>query len=126
MRRGATVKVDPNQAVDLQQEFILCAEGCVACHDGSRTPLADLDGANAFRDFCSSLDPNKCYIVALLTSEADREVYFRARDVARRLGVHMQAPVETPERVREMWEAYVSLKSRPLVAAAGMPQDQPE
>ncbi|NUN98721.1 MAG: hypothetical protein HUU16_21405 [Candidatus Omnitrophica bacterium] len=48
--------------------------------------------------------------MALIPDDKDHPVYFKARDVARGIGVHMQAPVETPEAKKRLWETYVLSK----------------
>ncbi len=119
------MKIDPNLAVDMHTEYVLCERGQVSLHDGSATARAELgQETSAFTKFCRSLDPNKCFIVALIPEETDKQVFFRAREVASELGIHMQAPVDTPERLRSQWEAYRQMKQVPV--ASEDPEDVPE
>src|SRR2546423_1070286 len=105
------MKVDPNQPVDFRQEAVLCERGGVVLHDGTSTPASEVeDEESAFKRFCRSLDPNKCFIVAFIPDDADRHVFFAAREAARGLGLHMQATVDTPERLRALWETYKTMK----------------
>lgn len=111
------MKVDPNQAVNLHHEVVLCEGEGVTVPGGEHTAhdaLSDPD--SPFGRFCRTLDPNRCYLVALVPDDADRVAYFRAREAARAAGIHMQAPVETPETLRSIWEAY--LQSRRAAATA--------
>jgi hypothetical protein len=111
LKGDGKLKVDPNQPVDLHHEMILCDGGCVELADGARIALSELDSQdNALAGFCRSLDPNKCFIVAMIPSEADREVFFKARQVASGMGIHMQAPVEEPDKCRRMWEQHVLVR----------------
>jgi hypothetical protein len=118
------MKVDPNQAVDMHHEMVLCEAGRVELADGSlvrQTELSTPD--NPFAAFCKSLDPNKCFILALVPDDADKEVYFQARSAANALGIQMHAPLEEPERCRKMWESYLVVKrlatGAPKSGAAG-------
>ena len=89
----------------------MCQGGGVELFDGSRTEghrLAEPD--SAFHRFCSALDPNKCFISALIPEDADRHVFFAARDVASSIGIHMQSTVDTPERHRSLWQRYQEMK----------------
>ena len=105
------MKIDPNLPIGLAQELVLCEDGRVVLHDGSSTALAQLaDEAASFLRFCRALDPNRNFLVALIPDDRDRPVYFRAREVAREAGLHMQAPVDTPERHHAMWKTYRSHK----------------
>ena len=105
------MKVDPNQPVDFRQEAVLCERGGVVLHDGASTPASEVEEEeSAFKRFCRSLDPNKCFIVAFIPDDADRHVFFAARESARSMGLHMQATVDTPERLRALWETYKTMK----------------
>lgn len=105
------MQVDPNQPLNYRQECILCEDGKVILHDGSSTSLAELEHeTSAFKQFCHSLDPNKCFIVAFIPNDADKNVFFRAREVAGEIGLHMQAPVDFPEKHRSQWEMYTKMK----------------
>ena len=105
------MKVDPNQPVDYQAECLLFDMGEVVLHDDSRTPRALLeDEESAFQQYCRSLDPNKCFLMAIIPHDADRDVFFEAREVAARLGLHMQAMVDTPESHRSRWQVYKKSK----------------
>lgn len=108
------MKIDPNRAVGMEQECVLCESGFVVLHDGARSSLEELErNDSAFRRFCGTIDPNRCYLLALIPDDRDREVFFRARDVARRMGIHMQATVEKPEELAARWQQYRELKSGP-------------
>ncbi len=105
------MKIDPNQPIELTVEHILCEGGRVLMHDGSSTPASELDSAgSALQAFCRTIDPNRCFIEAYVPADSDRDVFFRARDAARGIGVHMQAPVERAEVQRERWKSYCRLK----------------
>jgi hypothetical protein len=105
------MKIDPNQPILLIRECVLCQDGRVLLHDGRSTPEADLDHeGNAFRDFCGSVDPNRAFIAAFIPEDTDREVFFRARNVALQMGRHMQSTVETPEQQIKHWAHYVAAK----------------
>ena len=118
------MKVDPNLAVGVIQECVLCDDGRIVMYDGSvatREDLNDPDGA--FLRFCGTLDPNRCYIRAVIPNDADRPLFFEAREVARSAGLHMQSSLETPERHRAMWNAYVQSKQAPAAGPADDPGD---
>jgi hypothetical protein len=125
------MKVDPNKSVNTSYELVLCERGAIRCFDGSVTVMEDLDTPHlAFRELIKSLDPNKTFILALLPEEADRPVYFAARDVSQSCGVGMQAEVETPERCHALWESYCRTKQREQARklassaeAGGLPQE---
>lgn len=106
--------VDPNEAVAKQIEYVLCEDGSVELHDGTRTPEETLsDPESAFRRFCRSLDPNRTFIVALVLNDTDREVFYKARTTAGQDGIHMQAPLDTPEQHRAMWARYRATRRPP-------------
>ncbi len=105
------MKIEPNGYIGQQAEYVLCEVGQVVLHDGARVPMADLGiGENAFTQLCRSIDPNKCFIVAIIPNDSDRDVFFKAREAASGAGVHMQATVDTPERLRGTWENYKESK----------------
>lgn len=105
------MRIDPNSAVGYNAAYVLCRAGTLILHDGRSTPRSDLDdGRSAFQEFCRQLDPNRYFVIALVPDDADRDVFFAARSVARDLGVHMQAPVETPEAQYSLWETYQRAK----------------
>lgn len=106
------MKIDPNRPVNLIQVCVLCADGQVVLHDGKTSPPDELDReGSAFRELLRKLDPNRHYITAFILDDADRDVFFRAREVARQSGGrHMQATVETPDRQRSLWESYKTMK----------------
>jgi hypothetical protein len=107
------MKIDPNFAVQLKAEHVLCSGLAVVLWDGQVVPEKLLDEDHgAFAGFCRSLDPNRCYIAACIPDDSDRPVFFRAREVARRRGLHMQASVDTPEHHRQQWQAYCDAKRR--------------
>lgn len=108
------MKIDPNQPVEFRQECVLCEDGQVVLFDDSRTPEAELDREeSAFQKFCRSLDPNKCFISAFIPNDSDKGVFFKAREVALSVGLHMQATVDTPERHRTLWDRYQTMKRLP-------------
>lgn len=123
------MKIDPNQPVDFRQEAVLCERGDVVLHDGARTPAAQAgEEAGAFKRFCRTLDPNKCFVVAFIPDDADRHVFFAAREAANEVGLHMQATVDTPERLRALWENYRTMKqyaSAPSEAPPAAPRAAP-
>lgn len=105
------MRIDPNQPVDYHQECVCCEGGKILLFDGTSTEISELGlTESAFGEFCRSLDPNKCFIVAFIPNDADREVFFRAREVARDVGIHMQATIDTAERHRALWENYKTMK----------------
>jgi len=105
------MKIDPNQPIEYRVEYILCEGGKAVLYDGGSTALDELErDGSAFQKFCRSLDPNKCFIEALIPNDADRQVFFRARDAAQKIGMHMQAPVDTPERLYRRWKDYLKSK----------------
>lgn len=106
------MKIDPNRDIELSHELVLCQSGAVVLHTGERTALGDLERADSpFQRFCRGIDPNRCFIVALVPEDSDRAVFFRARDLAQAMGVHMQAPIDTPENARQSWAQYVESKA---------------
>jgi hypothetical protein len=105
------MKVDPNQPIEFQAEWVLCEGGKVILADDSNTPLPQLiDEHSAFKKFCQSLDPNKFFITAIITDDANNNVFFKAREVANEIGLHMQALVDTPENHRRQWKYYKESK----------------
>jgi hypothetical protein len=107
----ARMKVDPNNPIGQYAEYVLCQAGAVVIHDGERTPREALGTAgSAFERFCRSLDPNRCFIIALIPDDADRDVFFTAREVCRGIGPHMQAPVDTPDHHNAQWSNYLAAK----------------
>lgn len=85
----------------------MCRDGSVEMDDGVKVSLAELNSSgNAFERFCKTLDPNTCYIGAYLPFRADEEVFYRARDLASSLGVHMQATVEKADTQIRYWDHY--------------------
>jgi hypothetical protein len=105
------MKIDPNLPVQLVQECVLCESGRIVLHDGGSTMETDLGrDDSAFHSFCATVDPNRAYITAFIPYDGDRALFFRAREVARRLGRHMQATVETAERQSSLWRSYVAMK----------------
>ncbi len=105
------MKIDPNLPVDMHSELILCEGGKIVLHDGTAAAQAELDREGGpFLRFCGALDPNRCFLVALILDDADKTVFFKAREVAGEKGIHVQAPVDTPARLRAQWDAYLRLK----------------
>jgi len=105
------MKIDPNQPIEHRVEFILCEGGKIVLHDGGSSALDELErDGSAFQKFCRSLDPNKCFISALIPNDADRQVFFKAREAAKKSGIYMQALVDTPERHYKMWKDYIKSK----------------
>jgi hypothetical protein len=108
------MKIEPNHTVDFRQECVLCEEGKVFLFDDSNTGIADLGAEDSsFRKFCQSLDPNRCFILALIPNDDDKEVFFKARRVADEVGLYVQATVDTPESHRALWESYKHMKKYP-------------
>ncbi|MFH1861797.1 MAG: hypothetical protein ABH878_03195 [bacterium] len=106
------MKVDPNEPINKKVEHVLCRQGSVHTYDGSSTPAAQLNSeSNAFKAFCQSLDPNTCFIIAIVPDHADDELFFKARDVARQIPIHMQAGIERPEDAMTIWEHYKRRKA---------------
>jgi hypothetical protein len=105
------MKIDPNFAVQLERESVLCTGSTVVLWDGQVVPDSELatDGG-PFASFCKSLDPNRCFIDACVPEDEDRVVFFLARDVAKRFNLHMQASVDTPERHHLHWRVYCENK----------------
>jgi hypothetical protein len=117
------MKVDPNRDVGMTQEYILCEGGRVVLHDGSSTERSQLSAEDsAFQKFCSTLDPNRCFIVALIPDDADRSVFYRARELAAQRHIHMQSPVDTKEHLMGLWRRYRQMKQ----SAASSPDRRPE
>jgi hypothetical protein len=107
----ANVKVEPNLAVGMIQEYVLLERGAILTFDGGRTTAADVGNPrSAFARFVASLDPNRCFIIALIPDDSDRDLYFAARDVASAAGMHMQAPVERVSQQRQVWDHYLVSK----------------
>ncbi len=105
------MKIDPNQTIESHPEYVLCEKGCVVLASEQTTQHAALaQPGSAFTTFCESLDPNRCFIIALIPDDADRDVFFTAREIAQDIGVHMQAIVEKPEIQRRRWAAYLQAK----------------
>ena len=105
------MKVDPNRAVLMKTEYVLCEDDRIVLHDGQSVQRGSLeDGKNAFALLCRGLDPNQTFISAVLVDKRDMDVFLQAREVARAAGRHMQALVDTPENLRQQWERYVQSK----------------
>src|SRR2546423_1260064 len=105
------MKVDPNQPVDFRQEAVLCERGGVVLHDRASTPASeDEEEESVFKRFSRSPAPTKCSLAPSSPGAAVRHVFFAARESARSLGLHMQATVDTPERLRALWETYKTMK----------------
>jgi hypothetical protein len=105
------MKIDPNTAM-VRQECVWIEDGEVVLHDGTATPADELEDAeSAFQEFVRGLDQNLYYVAAFIPDDEDRPVFFQAREVARRLKVHMQATVETSERQHKAWDAYRRAKA---------------
>jgi hypothetical protein len=103
--------VEPNSPIDYVQECVLCEEGAVLTADGRITPLDDIDrDGTGFKDLCKSMDPNKGFIMAFVPKDTDRPVFFRAREVARSIGIHMQGTLEQPDTQRLQWETYKRMR----------------
>jgi hypothetical protein len=108
------MKVDPNQPVDVAHVSVLCHLGALVLFDDSRTPLAELDKPESpFQRFLQTLDPNRHFIQAYVPDDADRATFFRARDVAKASGIHMQASLDSPEALWQMWIRYQKMKQTP-------------
>ncbi|BCG62929.1 MAG: hypothetical protein methR_P0608 [Methyloprofundus sp.] len=106
------MNIDPNISIEHQSAYVLCEQGKVLLHNGSSISQLTLQDENsAFIHFCRSLNPNKCFISALIPDDADKNVFFKARDVAHAEGIHMQANVDRPEQLRKVWGDYLIYKS---------------
>ncbi len=113
------MKVEPNEAVDFHQVSILCESGYVMLPDGGRTAASDLGSPQSdFQVFCRALDPNRCFLGALVPNDEDREVFFAARDAVEPLGLHAQATIDRPASLRERWKNYVEIVRAEGVAGA--------
>lgn len=103
--------IDPNQPIEQTVAFVLIESGKIVLHDGRTTAENALeDAGSAFQEFCRSLDPNKCFIQGLIPNGRDQALFFKAREVARKIGMHMQAPVDTEENLRRIWDNYLASK----------------
>lgn len=106
------MKIDPNRPIELKQEYVLCEAGRVHFCDGGSAGIDELgDEDGPFGEFCRGLDPNKCFISALIPDRADEAVFYRARDAARAHGVHMQATIEKADVQHSRWQAYLAMKA---------------
>jgi hypothetical protein len=117
--------IEPNSPIDYVQECVLCADGAVITHDDRRTPLTELENeTSGFKQLCRSMDPNKGFIVGFVPNDADRPVFFKAREVARSIGLHMQANVEEPDEQRRQWETHKLMRRMETIQSAKQ-EDQP-
>ena len=108
------MKVEPNLAVGMHEEYVLCEAHSICTYDGKHTSAAAIsDPGSALMQFFNSLDPNKAFVVALIPDDANRELFFTARDVAQSCGLHMQATVERPEQYVNIWQNYIASKNAP-------------
>jgi hypothetical protein len=109
------MRVEP-YSVPMLVEFIWCENGRVELYDGSSTPTESLPSKDSsFMRFCKGLDPNRYYISALVPqegphAEANRDLFFRARDAARSVHIHMQAQIEPREALQRFWEHHKLMK----------------
>lgn len=105
------MKVDPNEMIGQEVEYVLCENGKVVIFDGSSTDAADLDSESSpFMAFCRSLDPNTTFISAFVPDDADRPVFFQTRETARKIGIHVQSTLEEPDAQRARWSRYLAMK----------------
>lgn len=101
------MKIDPNEIIGREVEYVLCQSGQILLYDDSATTARDLvKEGNAFKSFCQSLDPNRCFIIALVLDHVDDELFFAAREVAREVGIHMQSSIEKRDIALSQWEWY--------------------
>lgn len=112
-RRKAIMKIDPNIAIDMKQIHVLCTVEGVELDTGELVAVNALQASGGpFEKFCQQLDPNTEYIAAFVPDRNADEIYFRARETAWNLGIHMQATIERPENQLERWKIYKKLKSK--------------
>ena len=115
--------VDPNQNINTAVEHVLIEGGALTLHDGAVITADQLAAGNsAFHRFCQSLDPNLCFIAVFVMSNADESLFYAARDVARKIGIHCQAGLEKPENMRQQWQNYLFMKKHEV---APKPEDSP-
>jgi len=106
------MKIDPNSAI-LRQECVLIEGGEIVLADGGVTTAADLGRPdNPFRAWLGKLEENLCYVAAFIPDDADRDLFYQARDVARGAGRHMQATVDPPDEQRRRWALYRSAAAK--------------
>jgi hypothetical protein len=99
--------IDPNHPIGQQVEYVLIEPDRIELPNGTHVDVTGLDDDKSqFHQFCRSLDPNRCFIQALIPDDTAKSVFFKARDCAAVLGIHMQALVDTPERHRQTWQNY--------------------
>jgi hypothetical protein len=108
------MKVEPNIAVGMRQEVILCEPGQVVLHNGTTIAQSKLgDAGGAFIRFLKTLDPNKSFILGLVDIEnaAGKAVFYRAKEVARQNGIHMQGDVSPYSEQLALWQHYKQMQS---------------
>ncbi|MFC1734617.1 hypothetical protein ACFL1X_00765 [Candidatus Hydrogenedentota bacterium] len=116
------MKIDPNTAISMKQEHVLCRVDGVELYSGEVVPAEQLNAAgSAFQKFCGKLDPNTCYIAAFVPDRDAEEVFYSARSAAQQSGIHMQATLEKSDRQRQSWDAYKQYK-----ANRAEPEPEPE
>lgn len=114
------MRVDPNVSL-MKTEYILCNGGRIELYDGSISHSNELaETSSSFRKFCESLDPNECFIVALVPSlqdkndpnyDIDRELFMAAREAAKSIGIYMQSnSIDSVNAVWGTWENYKKMK----------------
>jgi hypothetical protein len=108
--------VDPNVAIETYFELISCRIGQVALPDGS---LVDDEALNVedglFAAFCRSLDPHRCFLVALIPAGGAVEAtYFKAREAAQRFGLSVQSHLAPPEECEGIWQSNLEAKRRSI------------
>jgi len=101
------MKVEPHVPVDLRQESVLCEARQVVLYDGSASPENALEEPTGeFMKFLKTLDPNKTFILAFMDIEDSQAkgVFYKAQQVAHKIGVHMQGTVAPYEQQLAGWE----------------------
>lgn len=101
------MKIDPNISINMNAVHIMCQTGGVELHDGTLVPPEQLASPGGpFEAFCKTLDPNTGYIAAFVPDHSAEDVFFQARDAARRFGIHAQATIEKADMQLDRWRAY--------------------
>ena len=101
------MKIDPNTAVNNRQISVMVYQGKVELPTGVFVSEAELSSpGNNFESFCKSHDPNTCFILAYLPDRHDENLFFKARDVASKAGLHMQGTIERADIQHMRWDNY--------------------
>ncbi|HOQ05110.1 MAG TPA: hypothetical protein PKY88_07860 [Anaerohalosphaeraceae bacterium] len=108
------MKIEPNLAIEMRQEVVLCEGTQVILLDGTKIPKEQLGGIRCgFVRFLKTLDPNKSFILGLVDIEnaQAKVVFFTARQIARQNGIHMQGDVSPYSEQLALWEQYKQMQS---------------